>query len=129
MAKNTFGRRIFNQSLFSEINSRLNRFLFLINNCLTDTWYHKDLKKQEDLRNSLVSLGVTPLWHVAQWGSRAPPHHTLPAFLSSAYLKLLMFNIKWHFDPFWPPVNVKKYAILKCVRKVWNDKIQIKGIF
>ena len=44
--------------------------------------YHEDLKKREDLRNSLVLLGVTPLWHVAQWVSRAPPHHTLPAFLN-----------------------------------------------
>ena len=41
---------------------------------------HLDLKKQGDLRNSLVLLGVTQLWHVAQWVSRAPPHYTLPAF-------------------------------------------------
>ena len=32
------------------------------------------------MRNSLVLLGVTQLWHVAQWFSRAQPHHTLPAF-------------------------------------------------
>ena len=44
--------------------------------------YHYDLKKQGDLRNSLVLLGVTLLWHVAQWVSRAPPHHTLSAFLN-----------------------------------------------
>ena len=37
---------------------------------------------QGDLRNSLALLGVTPLWQVAQWVSRAPPHHTIPAFLS-----------------------------------------------
>ena len=37
-------------------------------------------KKQGDLRNSLVFLGVTPLWPVAQWVSPVPPHHTLPAF-------------------------------------------------
>ena len=37
-------------------------------------------KKQGDLRDSLVSLGVTPLWHMAQWVFRAPPHNTLPAF-------------------------------------------------
>ena len=40
-------------------------------------------KKQGDLRNSLVLLGVTPMWFVAQWVSRAPPHHTLPPFLNN----------------------------------------------
>ena len=34
------------------------------------------------MRNSLVLLGVTPLWHVAQRVSRALPYHTLPAFLN-----------------------------------------------
>ena len=43
--------------------------------------YNLDLKNQEDLRNSLFLLGVTPLWHVAQWVSRATTHHSLPAFL------------------------------------------------
>ena len=33
-------------------------------------------------RNSLVLLGVTSLWQVALWLSRAPPHHTVPAFLN-----------------------------------------------
>ena len=40
--------------------------------------YHLDLKKQGDLRKSLVLVGVTSLLHVAQWVSREPPHHTLP---------------------------------------------------
>ena len=44
--------------------------------------YHKDLKKQGDLRNSVVLLGLTPLWHVPQWVSRAPTHHTSPVFLT-----------------------------------------------
>ena len=44
--------------------------------------YHQDLKKQRDLRNFLVLLGVTPLWLIAQLVSRAPPHHTLPDFLN-----------------------------------------------
>ena len=34
------------------------------------------------MRNSLIELGVTLLFHVAQWVTRAPPHHTLPAFLN-----------------------------------------------
>ena len=55
--------------------------------------YHKDLKKQGDLRNSLVLLGVTQLWHVAQWVSRAPPHHTLPAFLN-------LYGTRRVIDPF-----------------------------
>ena len=33
------------------------------------------------MRNSLVLLKVTS-WHVAQWVSRASPHHSLPAFLN-----------------------------------------------
>ena len=37
-------------------------------------------EKQGDLRNSLVLLGVTGLWHMAQWVSLALPHHTLPTF-------------------------------------------------
>ena len=43
--------------------------------------YHEDLEKQADLRDSFVLVGVTPLWLVAQWVSRAPLHRTLPAFL------------------------------------------------
>ena len=43
--------------------------------------YHKYPEKQEDFRNSFVLLGVTSLWHVAQWVSRAPPQRTLSAFL------------------------------------------------
>ena len=49
--------------------------------CILKFNYHKDLNKQGDLRNSLILVGVTPLWHVAQWVSRAPQHHTIPAFL------------------------------------------------
>ena len=30
----------------------------------------------------MVLQGVIQLWHVAQWVSGAPPHHTLPAFLN-----------------------------------------------
>ena len=48
------------------------------------------------MRNSLVLQGVTPLWQVAQWVSRAPPHHILPAFwnLNGRWfnLKLNMFD-------------------------------------
>ena len=56
--------------------------------------YHWDLKKQGDSRNSLVLLGVTPSWHVAQWVSRAPTHHTLPAFLNlnGIYFKFVKFS-------------------------------------
>ena len=44
--------------------------------------YHLDLKKRGDLSYSLVLLGVTLLWNVAQRVSRAPPHQALPAFLN-----------------------------------------------
>ena len=40
------------------------------------------MKKQGDLKNSLILLGVTRLWQVAQRVSRAPTHDTLPAFLN-----------------------------------------------
>ena len=49
------------------------------------------MKKQENLRNSLVLLGVSLLWHVAQWVSRAPPHHTLPAFLNLNGMNWIQF--------------------------------------
>ena len=39
-------------------------------------------KKRGDLRNSLILLGFTSFWHLAQWVSRASPHHVLPAFLN-----------------------------------------------
>ena len=38
--------------------------------------------KREDLRNFLVLQGVSALWHLAQWVSRSPPNHILPAFLN-----------------------------------------------
>ena len=44
--------------------------------------YNKDLEKQRDLRDCLGLVAVTQLWHMAQWVSRAPSHHTLPAFLN-----------------------------------------------
>ena len=55
-------------------------------------------KKQEHLRDSFVLLGVTPLWHVAQWDSRAPPHHTFPDFLNlngTVDSKLYSIYCKW----------------------------------
>ena len=30
----------------------------------------------------MFKITVTPLWHVTQWDSRAPSHHTLTAFLN-----------------------------------------------
>ena len=44
------------------------------------------------MRYSLVLLEVTPLLHVAQWVSRAPPHHTLPAFLNLSGKSFLIKN-------------------------------------
>ena len=52
--------------------------------------YHSDLKKREDLRYSLVLLGVTPLWHVAQWVSRAPM-----TWLDLTWCKCFSFEISW----------------------------------
>ena len=46
------------------------------------------------MRKSLVSQGVTSLWHVAQWVSRAPPHHTLPDFLNLNGNKFNKLNLK-----------------------------------
>ena len=36
----------------------------------------------------MVLPGVTALWHVAQWVSRAPPHNALPAFLNLNGIKI-----------------------------------------
>ena len=56
--------------------------------------YHKDLEKQEGLRDCSVLVTITPLWHVAQWVSRAPSNHTLPAFqnLNSKIIRFLSIN-------------------------------------
>ena len=45
------------------------------------------------MRNSLVLVGVTSLRHVAQGVSRAPPHHTLPAFIN--LIGTLFSNLKY----------------------------------
>ena len=66
-------------SMKSTVDRLLFRILFKI---ILNNSFHEDLKKRGDLRNSLVLLGVTPLWHVAQWVARAPPHHSVPAFLN-----------------------------------------------
>ena len=52
----------------------------------------------KNLRNSLALLGVTALWHVAQWVSRTPPHHTLPAFVNfnGSYVKT--GSIDWNIQ-------------------------------
>ena len=69
--------------------------------------------------NSLVLPGLTPLWRVAQWVSRVPPHDTLLAFLdlngtiwvetyilSLDYETLIMIEVKicgfFQIDPIWP---------------------------
>ena len=69
----------------------------------TGSYYHSDLKKQGDLRNSFDLLWVTPLWHVAQWVSRAPPHQTLPAFLNlnGMSYKLADLNHRWDVRKTW----------------------------
>ena len=63
----------------------------------TSKIYHKDLEKQGDLGDCFVT--VTPLLHVAQWVSRAPPHHTLSAFLNlnSILHLLLKLSENWIF--------------------------------
>ena len=53
-------------------------------------FYHWDLKKQGNFRNSSVLQGVTILWLVAEWVSRAPSHNTLPAFLNLKGIKIRM---------------------------------------
>ena len=42
------------------------------------------------------------MWHVAQWVSRAPPHHTLPAFL----------NLNDSFQEIWDRYSVEIDAML-----------------
>ena len=71
LAKNLFGRYSSSEKIFFPFFKL--EFYF---------YYQKDLEKQGDLRDCLVLLTVTQLWHVAQWVSRAPPHHILPVFLN-----------------------------------------------
>ena len=54
-------------------------------------------KKQGDLRNSLILLGVHRFWHVAQWVSRAPSKHTLRAFLNLNGIYSLKIMYAWEF--------------------------------
>ena len=54
------------------------------------TYLTSRFKKQGDLRSSLVLLRAPQLCDVAQWVSRAPPHHILPAFLN-----LNRYRRKW----------------------------------
>ena len=49
-------------------------------------------------------LRVIPLWRVAQWVSRAPSHHTLPAFLN------LTGSI----------VHIKIYSLFDVLIEIWS---------
>ena len=63
--------------------------LFHMVRSLNQKLYHLDKKKQGDFRKFLCLLALAPLWYVAQWAFRAPPHHTLPAFLNlNAYIPI-----------------------------------------
>ena len=78
--------------------------------------YHKDLEKQEDQGDCFVLGTVTSLWNVAQWVSGAPPHHTLPVFLSlNSRLKFgnnpTNFGSKSSFHRTWN-WNIFVYAII-----------------
>ena len=58
------------------------RLYRLIDNNIRYIIYPKDLEKQGDLRDCFVVLTVSQLWNVAPLISRAPPYHTLPAFIN-----------------------------------------------
>ena len=75
--------------------------------CLKNA-YRWVLEKQEDLRKCSLLVTVTPLWHVAQWVSRAPQHHTLPAFLNLDGKKKPLLNyLVDHSKP--DSVDVRKF--------------------
>ena len=57
-----------------------------------DVWCTIENLKIGNLKKSLVLLGVTSLWHMAQWVFCAPPNHILPAFsnLKGSISKILV---------------------------------------
>ena len=57
----------------------------------------------------MVLLGVPSLWHVAQWVSRAPPHHTLPTFLNLNYMKLELRNFFLSFSSCEPGTSTRRF--------------------
>ena len=92
---------LFSTVSFLQVNPVPNSDSRSKNESKSDEYPIADLKKQGAFRNSSVWLGVTRLWHVAQWVSRAPPYHTLPAFLnldcrSSNYPRFFIINFKYN---------------------------------
>ena len=79
--------------------------------------YHWDLKKTGRFVNSLVWLGITRLWHVAQRVSLAPPHNTLLAFL----------NLNGIFSEPWLFLHLlchllRHHLLIECFCRIQNNK-------
>ena len=65
------------------------------------------------MKISLVLQGLTPLWHAAQWVSRAPPHHTISAFLN------LVGTLKVYHWVIWI-IRIKKWLF-------WEKEPEVKN--
>ena len=93
-------------------------FFFWINEWRNIFNNNLDLRKREDLRNSLVLLGVTVLWDVAQWVSRAPQNHTLPAFWNLNGRNRNQNDFPLYFSIFLQVADIT--SMQKLWRKIWN---------
>ena len=82
-------------------------------------------KKQGDLGNSLVSLGVALFRHVAQGASRASPHHPLRALLSFLNLNgtWTFYLLIWDTDSQYHIKKLNQFNDVKIV-KIQNFQVQ-----
>ena len=82
------------------------------------------------MRNSLVLLGVALLWHVAQWVSRAPPHHTIAAFLNlnGTYVEMNEIFGQISLDYFLPLFNYLIWHLIRYFPMYLKIETNIKNL-
>ena len=76
-------------------------------------------------------MGSLSICHVAQWVSRAPPHHTLPAFLilNGIWYLLKEFNIPYFITIISTSTTLRAAYFIRnsCVKADINLKLMDEG--